>query len=86
MVEGVCYHPEIQSPDEETTTDEDEPYPPQPNLNRGDENLWIILTGLRLLWTEIIPVTTLGHFLNPLEIPNINTLAQIKRKGYLTLK
>ena len=25
-------------------------------------------------------------FLNPLEIPNINTLAQIKRKGYITFK
>ena len=36
--------------------------------------------------TEAIPVATLGLLLNPLEIPNINTLAQIKHKGYITLK
>ena len=39
MGEGVCYHPELNNLDEETTTDEDEPYFPQPSLNRGDENL-----------------------------------------------
>ena len=72
MGEGVCYHPGIQNLDEETTTDEDTP---QPSLSRGDENLWIILTGPRSHWTETIPVTTSGLFLNPLKIPNLNTLA-----------
>ena len=70
----------------ETTTDKDKPYFPQPSLNRGDKNLWIILTGPRSCWTEAIPVATAGLFLNPLEIPNINTLAQIKCKEYITFK
>ena len=86
MGEGVCYHPELNNLDKETTTDEDEPNSPQPSLNRGDESLWIILTGPRSCWTEAIPVATAGLFLNLLEIPNINTLAQIKRKGYVTFK
>ena len=86
MGEGVCYHPEINNLDEEATTDEDEHYSPQPSLSRGDENLWIILTGPRPRWTEAIPVATSGLFLNPLEIPHINTLVQIKCKGYITLK
>ena len=86
MGEGVCYHPELNNLDEETTTEEDEPYSPQPSLNRGDKNLWIILMGPRSRWTEAIPVATAGLFLNPLEISNINTLAQIKRKGYITFK
>ena len=75
MGEGLCYHPEIRNLDKETMTDEDKPYSPQPSLSRGDENLWIILTGPGLRWTETIPVATLGLFLNPLEIPNIKTLA-----------
>ena len=83
MGEGVCYHPEINNLDEETITDKDKPYSPRPGLNRGDENLRIVLTGPKSRWTETIPVATLGLFLNPLEIPNIYTLAQIKRKGYI---
>ena len=75
MREGVCYHPKIQNLDKEFTTDEDKPYSPQPSLSRGDENLWITLTGPRSHWTETIPVATFRLFLNPLEIPNINTLA-----------
>ena len=86
MGEGVCYHPEINNLDEETTTDEDEPYSPWPSFNRGDENLWIILMGPQSCWTETIPIATSGLFLNPLKIPNINTLARIKHKGYITLK
>ena len=86
MGEGVCYHPEISNLDEQAMTDKDEHYSPQPSLSRGDENSWIILTGPESRWTEAIPVATSGLFLNLLEIPNINTLAQIKRKGYITLK
>ena len=84
--EGVCYHPDLNNLDEENTTDEDEPYSPQPSLNRGDENLWIILSDPQSRLTEAIPIATAGLFLNPLEIPNINTLAQIKRRGYITFK
>ena len=82
----MCYHPDLNNLDEENTTDEDEPYSPQPSLNRGEENLWIILTDPQSRLTEAIPIATAGLFLNPLEIPNINTLAQIKHKGYITLK
>ena len=86
MGEGVCYHPELNNPDKETMTDKDEPYSPQLSLSRGDNNLWIILTSPQSHWIETIPVATSGLFLNPLEIPNINTLTLIKRKGYITLK
>ena len=73
--EGVCYHPKICSIGKETTTDDDKPYSPKLSFGRGDENLWIVLTDHHSRWTETIPVMTSGLFLNPLKVPNINTLA-----------